>query len=295
MVAQRTDLSECFKLNGLSEAEAAEFRRDGYLVFHDALDGARLAALNTFADELYCAYANGWNEGRKWRPWRPAGSAASPVRPEPLGGGSVEFQNVVRHAAVLSLLDDALLLPKVAGVLGWNIFVYLASLVVSPPQPGAGSIAEHVATGWHQDSSRVNDDLEHPRPRLSVKVAFFLSDVTHADGANMWVIPGSHLDAQVPPDAAERGAPLRVPAGTAVLFDRRLWHSASPNRSEVTRKVVFVGYTHRWLRPHDDMDVSSLWPVVSPLRRQLLGYAPSETSRYSPEPDDVPLRHLVGP
>ena len=47
--------------------------------------------------------------------------------------------------------------------------------------------------------------------------------------------------------------------GTAVFFDRRLWHAPSPNWSEVTRKVLFYGYGYRWIRTKDDMTVRDLW------------------------------------
>lgn len=36
--------------------------------------------------------------------------------------------------------------------------------------------------------------------------------------------------------------------GDAVLFDRRLWHPASTNRSATTRVLLTYGYSHRCLR-----------------------------------------------
>ena len=60
------------------------------------------------------------------------------------------------------------------------------------------------------------------------------------------VIPGSHTSDKAPQGvggsaaAGDEEVPgsvaLEVPAGTAVLFDRRVWHSASRNFSEQTRK-----------------------------------------------------------
>ena len=41
--------------------------------------------------------------------------------------------------------------------------------------------------------------------------------------------------------------------GDAFIFDRRQWHSRSTNLSTVTRKMLFIGYTYRWIRPLDDM------------------------------------------
>ena len=73
------------------------------------------------------------------------------------------------------LVDYAKVLPKVWGILGWNIYLYHAHLIVTPP---SGAPPDDKTFGWHQDSGRVNVELEsHPRPRLSLKVAYFLSDV----------------------------------------------------------------------------------------------------------------------
>ena len=65
---------------------------------------------------------------------------------------------------------------------------------------------------------------------------------------------------------------VQVAPGTAVLFDRRIWHSASENASDVARKVLFYGYSYRWLRPRDDMTASlRFMDRCDPIRRQLLG------------------------
>ena len=150
--------------------------------------------------------------------------------------------------------------------------------------------------GWHQDSDRVNHEIESsPRPRISVKMAYFLSDCSEAGRANFWVVPGSHLlDAyEIPDDGSlpRNAVPVLVPQGGAVLFDRRIWHSASSNVSAIARKVLFYGYSYRWLRPRDDQTVEHLFERSDPIRRQLLGYAPTGGYGYtSPTDEDVPLR-----
>jgi ectoine hydroxylase-related dioxygenase (phytanoyl-CoA dioxygenase family) len=61
----------------------------------------------------------------------------------------------------------------------------------------------------------------------------------------------------------EGAIPVCVKPGTAVFFDRRLWHSASPNWSDVTRKVLFYGYGYRWIRTKDDMTVPRhIWTLA---------------------------------
>ena len=54
--------------------------------------------------------------------------------------------------------------------------------------------------------------------------------------------------------------------------------------SDLTRKVMFYGYSYRWLQPRDDMTVEHLMDRSDPIRRQLLGASPSGGFGYaSPE------------
>ena len=84
--------------------------------------------------------------------------------------------------------------------------------------------------------------------------------------------------------------PVQVRAGAAVLFDRRLWHSASPNILDRTRKVLFYGYAYRWIRPKCVMEVDDLLEASNPIRQQLLGAATAQDRYYLPSDEDVPLR-----
>jgi len=191
------------------------------------------------------------------------------------------------------LVDDERILPMVWGILGWNIYLYHAHVIVTPP---SGEPRDEKTFGWHQDSGRVNQEIEsHPRPRLSLKVGYFLSDASEEGRGNFWVVPGSHLsDTLQRPEGGlgqPAGAiPVLAKPGAAVFFDRRLWHAGTPNWSQVTRKVLFYGYGYRWIRTKDDMTVRDLWPTCSPIRRQLLGGAVNANGHYSPSDEDVPLR-----
>lgn len=193
----------------------------------------------------------------------------------------------------LNLVDYEKVLPKVWGILGWNIYLYHAHLIVTPPSQKE---QDDKTFGWHQDSGRVNQEIEcHPRPRLSLKVAYFLSDTSVEGRGNFWVIPGSHLhdNLERPADGIGQpsgAVPVLASPGTAVLFDRRLWHSASPNWSDVTRKILFYGYGYRWIRTKDDMTVQSLWERSDPIRRQMLGDGLNCNGHFSPTDGDVPLR-----
>ena len=101
------------------------------------------------------------------------------------------------------------------------------------------------------------------------------------------------------PDESERdpdgAVPILAAAGDAVFFDRRLWHASGINYSDITRKVLFYGYSYRWLRPRDNMTVDHYMDRSDPIRRQLLGAGPSGGHGYtSPLPEDIPLREWIG-
>jgi ectoine hydroxylase len=256
----------------LTEQEKLRFESDGYLILEGALSESATEALTAATDAIYDRKVAEGFDPRK----------------------ALFYPNFLPDDSLFAdLVDYPRLLPKVWGILGWNIYLYHAHLIVTPP---SGQTPDDKTFGWHQDSGRVNVEIEcHPRPRLSIKVAYFLSDVSEPGRGNFWVVPGSHLwdTLALAEDRAgqPQGAiPVCVKPGTAVIFDRRLWHAASPNWSAVTRKVLFYGYGYRWLRTKDDMTVESLWPQSDPVRRQLLGWGVNSNGHYSPTDEDVPLR-----
>ena len=84
---------------------------------------------------------------------------------------------VGRDRVYLDLVDWPTTFPKVFGILGWHIQLFHTQFIVSPPTHPA---ARPGAYGWHQDNNRMNRDFETdgPHPRVSVKVAYFLSDIS---------------------------------------------------------------------------------------------------------------------
>lgn len=262
--------------------ETTAMERDGFFVVNDALAREQLADLTALVDRLSVEE-------------RTAKSVAVSNR--------VDLRDMVgRDPLLFALVDQPTTIAKVWGILGWNIAIYHTLYMEAPPEIPAGSPLGKL--GWHRDTGQLNRDMDvRPQPRVSVKVAYFLSDCSEPGRANFWVIPGSHL--QDRPEVPEDGTPptgarpVMVPAGAAVIFDRRLWHSSSPNTSQITRKVLFYGYAYRWLKPRDDQTVEHLFDQCDPIRRQLLGHAATGNYGFtSPTDDDVPLRvwlrELVG-
>jgi ectoine hydroxylase-related dioxygenase (phytanoyl-CoA dioxygenase family) len=255
----------------LTPLERERFNATGYLVVEDALDEDAVGRLLEAADRIDARERTAENRGRL-----------------------LSVPNIVHEApALVGLVDWPTILPKVGGALGWNIYLYHSHLDVTPP---ADEAALKWRVAWHQDSMRVNDEIESsPRPRLSLKVGYYLTDVSEPGRGNTLVVPGSHLHDEIdcPADGVSSPAgaePLCVKAGTAVLLDRRVWHSRSPNLWGRTRKVIWYGYTYRWLRPKDEMTVAHLHPQLGPIQRQLLGAGLSANGAYDPVDGDVPLR-----
>lgn len=261
----------CLKYR-LTEEERRTFDETGLLMVENALSPEQVAALTVAADRLY--------EQKRVEGHDPQKALFYPnfIPDDPLFAALVDYEKI---------------LPKVWGLLGWNIYLYHAHLIVTPP---SGQAQDDKTFGWHQDSGRVNIEIEcHPRPRLSLKVAYFLSDTGEPGRGNFWVVPNSHRNDTLERSATgigqpEGAVPVLAKPGTAVFFDRRLWHAASPNWSDVTRKVLFYGYGYRWIRTKDDMTVQSLWEQSEPIRRQMLGWGVNANGFYTPTDADVPLR-----
>lgn len=259
----------------LTESERKQFQEEGYLIVQDALPPEMIERLIVATDKIYAA-------------WRCEGHGPHE---------SLFFPNFVwRDPAFTDLVDWPKTFPKVWGILGWNIYLYHCHLGVNPPL-AADADRTKKTLGWHQDSGRVNLEMEsHPRPRLSLKIGFFLTDMTEPSRGNFWIIPRSHVQDALPMpgngiDDPEGAMPVCVPAGAAVFFDRRLWHAGSPNHSTLTRKVLFYGYGYRWIRTKDDMTIPrELLERSDPIRRQILGDGVNCNGRYTPTDADVPLR-----
>src|SRR5919202_3424138 len=240
-----------------------ELERDGFVVVEDALEPAAVDRLTAAVERVRRAES-------------------------PNGDALHRLAFLGLDDAFLDLVDHPVVLPLVCDVLGWNIYVYHCHLDVHPPLPAAAKPQWR----WHQDGGRQNVELSSPRPRLSLKVAWFLTDVPTADHGALRLVPGSHTRDALPRDREPPdGVPLLVRAGTAVVLDRRLWHARGDNRSEATRRVLFYAYTHRWIRPRDELGIEpGRLADLEPVRRQLLGWGTSAIGHWIPTEEDVPLR-----
>ena len=262
----------------LTEEERRQFAEDGFFIVRDVLPLDLVAQLIPIVDRL--------------------DAEARPQKGLEKHQMHNFFDFIGKDELFLELLDWPKTFAKVFGILGWHIQLYHSHLIVTPPLDGV--VPARKRLGWHQDSGRLNLDMEtQPRPRISLKVAYFLTDCTETNRGNFHAVPGSHLKNEIEMPADEDldpvgTVPIQVAAGDAVFFDRRIWHAAGHNFSPDARKALFYGYSYRWLRPRDDMTVEHLMDRCDPIRQQLLGAGPSGGHGYtSPKEEDVPLKEWI--
>ena len=94
------------------------------------------------------------------------------------------------------------------------------------------------------------------------------------------------LDYRVPLDQVRE---LNVRPGAALVWRTAVWHTVTPNLSEIVRKVFYVGYHYRWLRPTDYIQQDpALIARSSPIRRQLLGALAAGSHPLGQDPDYEP-------
>lgn len=259
----------------LTAEQREAFERDGFLVVPGALPPERVERLTALVDRLH---AEGMARTGLTKP------------------GTWDLRNcVVQDDLFLELLDWPATFPLVVELLNWNIHLVTSHLILRMPSP-PDTPQVWKATDWHRDGGTSPMEMQEPHPRLIIKVAYWLTDLTEPERGGIRLIPGSHRmigrPAQAPGEADPYGAiQLRAKPGDAVLFEQRTWHAVGPNRSEIIRKSLFFGYGYRWLRPMDYVTMpAELLQRVSPIRRQLLGDAATQLGYYLPTDADVPLR-----
>jgi ectoine hydroxylase-related dioxygenase (phytanoyl-CoA dioxygenase family) len=111
---------------------------------------------------------------------------------------------------------------------------------------------------------------------LTVNVMWMLVDFTDENGATR-VRPGSHrVPAEPPRDEPVATVAGVGPAGTALVFDGRIWHGTGANTTADERRYGVLTYFCRpWLRPQENYTLSTHPDVLARADdeiRQLLGF-----------------------
>ena len=281
------DYGELTGYEPISDADRKEFQEQGFLLLRNVLTDEHRAQLEDAVDRVYAEE-----------------SAAGNLKPD----GTLHLLGFLNRDELFGqLLTHPTTFPYMWGMAGWNIYSHHNHLDVTPPGPPD----EKPSWGWHQDGYRQNSDPETmdpnlPRPMFSLKVAYVLSDLSDTGRGATKIIPGSHLWNTLPRPAdttvwnpdPEGTVEITANPGDCFIFDRRLWHSRSPNTSEHTRKMLFVGYTYRWIRPLDTLVIDTdgeWWSNRTPVQKQLTGDSPHTANYWGVNwtgyvDEEIPLR-----
>ena len=158
---------------------------------------------------------------------------------------------LVQEPAFAELLSQTKAIPLVIQLLGTNIHITNTALLYKRPQPR--EMPEN--RGWHRDVG-LHLDLGHKNcPRVGLKVAYCLTDLTVPNSGATLFIPKSHTSGEplgIPEGEIDPIEPYAEPllkAGDVYFFENRIYHSTGLNFTDKTAKIVIYGYHYAWLKP----------------------------------------------
>src|ERR1043166_4159607 len=244
----------------LTSEQRDAFAADGFLVVRKALDQERVQRCLREADDV-----------------------AGPFMRKPVIAGKPEYNHLdwrrglLKHKALLALVAHSTTVPLVVQLLGPNIHLHSTTIIYKRPETRDAPVFRR---GWHRDI-RMARDLGNARlPLAGLKICYCLTDFQQPNSGMTLMARGSHLHErplQIPKGAVDpvdaEVCDLKLKAGDALFFEHRTFHTAAPNRSDRTSKVVIYGYAYRWMKPEvylENPDEQQL-VNVDPITRQLLG------------------------
>ena len=244
----------------LTPEQRQSFDEDGFLVVRGALASPEVTRLLEACDRLASVFLN---------------------KPQVLNRPEYNHLDLrpglLLERALFELVSHSSTVPLVVQLLSPNIHLHSTALICKRPESAS---APRFRRGWHRDI-RIPQDLGHEGlPRVGVKICYCLTDFHQPDSGMTLLARGSHLrtepltirKGEVDPSGVEL-CDLKLDAGDAFLFENRLYHTAAPNLSGRTSKVLMYGYAYRWMKPEvylESPDERGLWQA-DPVTRQLLG------------------------
>lgn len=282
------------------EQAKADLDRFGYCLLADALPAPQLGALRTRLEEQAHAEREagvGYFDGASGQNWGSFRDAAGRLRAEAFdaahGINQRVWMLVNKGQAFVDLLSHRLARALVGHVLGEHYL--LSSYTANIANPGGEPMKLHTDQWWMPAPTRRErrplpagsirrdrfDHDEEPAAMIAVaacvNIMWMLDDFTEDNGATR-IVPGSHLAGRQP-DPARDGAVATIgavgPAGTAMVFDGRLWHGTGRNSSNRRRMGLLTTFCGPQFRPQENYTVGTRPEVLaaaSPDLLELLGF-----------------------
>ena len=253
----------------ISGEQRRQFRDEGYLIVRNALDEDAISDLVEAGDRLIAT-------DERFNRYQTS-----------------EFYDGFRNCitmddAFIPLLTNEVTLPIVIQLLGSNVQLSTSHLIHRHPDP-PGTPDTMRRPGWHRDGGGISRDLGEDRfPRMGLKCAFYLTDLSEPNSGVTMLAPGSNQlkeRIEIPEgetDPANALEPLLTP-GDCVIFEYRTWHAGAPNFRDITRKCVMIGYCYRWLKPMDFVKQElPLLDKLSEIEKYLVGEEVDDTQEFQP-------------
>ena len=260
------------------EHALADLRRFGYCIVERALEGAALDALRRrFVEQAQAELEAGlaFEDGgpRQRLTNSPEGTVPRNAFTRANGGINQRLWMLVNKGRVFrDLVVHPFMTDLVAALLGRDFL--LSTLSGNIAKPGGQVMGLHTDQWWMPrplprghapvapgDMRRGEfdglDDGDAGRAiaaPAACNVMYFLNDFTEANGGTR-LVPCSHLTGQQPPPDVPHSVPSLAaagPAGTAVLFDGRVWHGTGANGSNGPRLGLLATYCGPQFRPQEN-------------------------------------------
>lgn len=244
----------------LSIAQRKSFAEDGFLHVPNALQPEEVAALLAEGDKLA-------------GPW--LGKAH--IQNKPWGNDLDLRPGLLYKDPFLQLVTCKTTVPLLVQLMSTNIHLHSTALTYKKPEtPDLPPFRR----GWHRDI-RIPRDLGHEHlPMVGIKICYCLTDFDPPDSGLTLMARKSHL-AQSPLRLPAEGidpidyevSNIKMKAGDALLFENRIYHTATPTRDGKIAKRIIYGYSYRWMKPEIYLDIPDpdLLAQTPPELYQLLG------------------------
>ncbi|MEM7134482.1 MAG: phytanoyl-CoA dioxygenase family protein [Chloroflexota bacterium] len=252
----------------------------GYCLLANALSDTEVAAVRGRLEEQAAA------ERQQDMAYRDAGPNATGVNQRLwfLVNKGQAFRDLLLHQRVRELVghvlgDEYLLSSYTANIANPGGIMEFHTDQWWMPMPTAtghavvkpGSMTRAAFRGHHLKEVKVERPAMMPPP-MACNVMWMLTDFTAENGATH-VVPGSHHSGRQPDaelDVDANWVPGVAPAGTAMVFEGRIWHSTGANVSDSPRMGALTYFCAPMVRQQENLTVGTDPEILKDAPQELL-------------------------
>jgi len=125
----------------------------------------------------------------------------------------------------------------------------------------------------HNDQINIQPPVDFP---VGMNLFWLLDDVHEANGGTR-ILPGSHVPGIEPDNvfSIEGTIAAKAPAGSALIFESRLWHGTGPNRTQGKRHAIITYFVRSWVRTYENATISlrqDVLDTLTPRQKTMFGF-----------------------